>query len=78
MVPPVRSGFDCRPRPGDLAFDISIVTLGVDELIDAASGAGARVVKPPQRADWGGYPAYFADLGGHLWEVAYNPYFDVA
>jgi catechol 2,3-dioxygenase-like lactoylglutathione lyase family enzyme len=37
--------------------------------------AGGRVVKPPGRADWGGYSGYFADPDGFLWEVAWNPSF---
>ncbi len=36
--------------------------------------AGGTVVKPPQAAEWGGYSGYVADLDGHLWELAYNPY----
>jgi hypothetical protein len=23
---------------------------------------------------WGGYGGCFADLGGHIWEIAHNPY----
>ena len=46
----------------------------VDELVGIAAAAGAEVVKPPTRADWGGYHAYFADPDGHLWEVAHNPF----
>ncbi len=47
----------------------------VDELTGTAVEAGAVIVKPPARADWGGYHAYFADPDGHLWEVAHNPFF---
>ena len=49
----------------------------VDDLLDAAEAAGATVVKPGQRADWGGYSGYFADPDGHLWEVAHNPFLEV-
>jgi catechol 2,3-dioxygenase-like lactoylglutathione lyase family enzyme len=45
----------------------------VDSAIGAAEAAGARVVKPAQATDWGGYHAYFADPDGHVWEVAHNP-----
>ncbi len=34
-----------------------------------------EIVKEPKKADWGGYHGYFADLDGHLWEIAYNPDF---
>jgi len=45
----------------------------VDAVMALAAGAGARVVKPAQRAFWGGYAGYFQDPDGHLWEVAFNP-----
>jgi len=31
--------------------------------------------KPGQKNEWGGFSGYSADLDGHLWEVAYNPFF---
>lgn len=49
----------------------------VDTVLDEAKDAGARIVKPAQEADWGGYSGYFADLDGYLWEVAWNPYLTV-
>ena len=36
--------------------------------------AGATPVKPPGEVFWGGYSSYVADLDGHLWEIAHNPY----
>jgi catechol 2,3-dioxygenase-like lactoylglutathione lyase family enzyme len=45
----------------------------VDDAFAAADAAGARIVKPPRAAEWGGYSGYFADPDGHLWEVAHNP-----
>ncbi len=47
----------------------------VDRLFDTAVAEGATAVKPPQNVFWGGYSGYFADPDGHLWEVAYNPFF---
>ena len=49
----------------------------VDALFAQLSRHGATIVKPPQRAEWGGYSGYFADPDGHKWEVAYNPYWDI-
>ncbi len=46
----------------------------VDATIDAAVAAGARLVKPAERAPWGGYSGYVADPDGHLWEIAHNPF----
>ena len=47
----------------------------VDDLYAEAVGAGARSVKPPRKTFWGGYSGYFADPDGHLWEIAWNPFF---
>jgi predicted lactoylglutathione lyase len=47
----------------------------VDKAIEEAVAAGAKLIKPAQKTFWGGYAGYFADLDGHLWEVAHNPYF---
>jgi len=47
----------------------------VDAIVSQAVVAGATLVKKPQKVFWGGYSGYFADLDGHLWEVAHNPFF---
>jgi uncharacterized protein len=46
----------------------------VDASLAAAETAGARLVKPAQATEWGGYHGYFADPDGHRWEVAHNPF----
>lgn len=40
-----------------------------------AVAAGGRLVRPGERASWGGFRGYFADPDGFLWEVCYNPFF---
>ncbi len=50
---------------------------GVDRALAEAVAAGARLVKPGQKVFWGGYAGYFADLDGHLWEVAHNPFWSL-
>ena len=47
----------------------------VGEVLAMAEEAGGRIVKPAQRAFWGGWYGYFADTEGNLWEVAHNPDF---
>lgn len=47
----------------------------VEKVLRAAAGAGGKIVKPAQRAFWGGYSGYFTDPDGHLWEIAHNPGF---
>lgn len=69
-VPAEGSGF-----PGvTLAHNVSSWA-EVDAVMEEAVAAGARLVKPAEAADWGGYSGYFADPDGHLWEVAFNPFF---
>ncbi|MDO6963811.1 VOC family protein [Rhizobium alvei] len=48
---------------------------GVDAVYKFALSCGATAVKPPEKVFWGGYSGYFADPDGHLWEIAYNPFF---
>jgi catechol 2,3-dioxygenase-like lactoylglutathione lyase family enzyme len=47
----------------------------VDAVMAHALSCGATLKKPTQKVFWGGYSGYFADPDGHLWEVAYNPFF---
>lgn len=57
-----------------LAHNVSSET-GVDAVFKFALSCGAVSVKPPEKVFWGGYSGYFADPDGHLWEIAYNPFF---
>jgi uncharacterized protein len=41
--------------------------------LDAAKAAGAKILKPAMKADWGGVSGYFADPDGYPWEVAWAP-----
>ena len=50
----------------------------VDQLLADAEQAGARLLKPAQDADWGGYSGCFADPDGFVWEVAWNPHLPLA
>ena len=45
----------------------------VDAAMAQALKAGARSLKAPVETPWGGYSGYFADLDGHVWELAHNP-----
>jgi hypothetical protein len=49
----------------------------VDSVLKQAKAAGATIPKPAQDTDWGGYSGYFADPDGYLWEIAWNPHFDL-
>jgi uncharacterized protein len=45
----------------------------VDEVIEEARAAGARIGREPGETFWGGYSGVFVDPEGHPWEVAHNP-----
>jgi len=47
----------------------------VARVLAEAVAAGGRLLKPAQDAFWGGHSGYFADPDGHVWEVAWNPFF---
>jgi predicted lactoylglutathione lyase len=49
----------------------------VDAAMVRAEAAGARVLKPAAKAFWGGYNGYFADPDGHVWEIAFNPFWQL-
>jgi uncharacterized protein len=49
----------------------------VDAVMAQAAKAGATIVKPAHDTFWGGYSGYFQDPDGHLWEVAWNPQWNV-
>lgn len=61
---------------GGVTLAINVATEDeVDAALAAAIAAGATLLKPATRADWGGLSGYFADPDGHPWEVAFNPGF---
>jgi len=71
-LPPLRGRF------GGITLAINVGTAeAVAAALDAAVAAGATLLKPATRADWGGVSGYFADPDGHPWEVAFNPAFPI-
>jgi catechol 2,3-dioxygenase-like lactoylglutathione lyase family enzyme len=49
----------------------------VDAVMEQAAKAGARITDPAHDRFWGGYSGYFQDIDGHLWEIAWNPAWEV-
>jgi catechol 2,3-dioxygenase-like lactoylglutathione lyase family enzyme len=45
----------------------------VDAAIEAVRAAGARILKEPEDAPWGGRSSYWADPENNVWEVAWVP-----
>jgi len=71
-VPSARSGF------GGFSLAYNTRTREeVDAVLEEARSCGAKIVKPAEEVFWGGYSGYFSDLDGHLWEVAWNPGFEI-
>lgn len=50
----------------------------VDAAFSAALAAGGTALKAPEKVFWGGYSGYWADLDGHVWELAMNPFWPLA
>ena len=67
------------PSPTECSLGHNVASKqDVDAVISQAQQAGARIVKSAGDTFWGGYAGYFADPDGHLWEVVWNPQFDLA
>lgn len=49
----------------------------VDDIMKKVASIDGTVVKPAQKVYWGGYSGYFKDLDGYLFEVAFNPFWDL-
>lgn len=66
------------PSPSDFSLG-HIVNLKqeVDAVMKQAENAGARIADPARDRFWGGYSGYFQDPDGHLWEIAWNPAWEV-
>lgn len=49
----------------------------VDTLFGELGKKGVTIIKPPEKVFWGGYSGYIADVDGHLWEIAFNPFLEM-
>ncbi len=70
-----------KASSGFPGFTLSYNTRTRDEvptILAEAERAGATILKPAQDAFWGGYYGHFADPDGFIWEVAWNPGFELA
>ena len=64
---------------GGIALAHNVRTRDDVELVLAeAAAAGAAILKAAEDTAWGGYSGYFADLDGHIWEIAWNPAWKIA
>jgi catechol 2,3-dioxygenase-like lactoylglutathione lyase family enzyme len=44
----------------------------VDEIAAEAKQAGATILKPAAKEQWGGYGAAFADPDGYIWQIGFS------
>jgi predicted lactoylglutathione lyase len=49
----------------------------VDEVMAEAVAAGATITDPAKDRAWGGYSGHFQDPDGHVWEIAWNPAWEI-
>ena len=49
----------------------------VDKVMEQARKAGAVIIKSAQDTFWGGYSGYFKDPDEHLWEIVWNPQWEL-
>ena len=68
------------PERNDNLVDIAKAIgfeVAVNELLEQAIWAGARLMKSAQKVFWGSYSGYCTDPDGYRWKVAHNPLFRV-
>ncbi len=71
---------DANSAPERTGFAGVTIAMNLEstDAVDAAYrewlAAGGSSLAEPAAAPWGGYIAYVADVDGHVWELAYNPY----
>lgn len=47
------------------------------KIMEQAQKAGAIITYPAHDAFWGGYSGHFLDPDGHLWEIVWNPEWEI-
>jgi hypothetical protein len=66
------------PSPSDFSIGHNVGSKQeVDAVMQQAENAGATITDPAHERFWGGYSGYFQDPDGHLWEVAWNPAWEI-
>jgi uncharacterized protein len=74
------TGLPKTPRsPTDFTIAHNVNTREeVDAVMAQAKKAGANIVKSAHDTFYGGYAGYFQDPDGHVWEVAWNPQWQIS
>jgi len=66
------------PSPTEMSLGHNVSSKAeVDATMAQAENAGATIVKQAHDTFWGGYAGYFQDPDQHLWEVVWNPQWEI-
>jgi catechol 2,3-dioxygenase-like lactoylglutathione lyase family enzyme len=66
------------PSPTEFSIGHNVESKeAVDKVMKQAREAGATIITPAQDTFWGGYAGYFQDPDAHLWEIVWNPDWEV-
>lgn len=66
------------PSPTEMTLGHNVSNKAeVDQVMAQAKEAGAVITDPAHDTFWGGYSGHFQDPDGHLWEVVWNPAWDL-
>ena len=67
-----------QPNPTEFTLGHNVSSKEeVDKIMDVAKKAGATITVPAHDTFWGGYSGYFQDPDGHVWEVVWNPQWEI-
>ena len=66
------------PSPTDFTIGHNVSSKNkVNKVMAQVEKAGAKVIKTAKDTFWGGYAGYFQDPDHHLWEIVWNPGWDI-
>ncbi|WP_062239465.1 VOC family protein [Fictibacillus sp. FJAT-27399] len=66
------------PNPAEFTLGHNVGSKAeVDQVMKEAKKSGAVITDPAHDAFWGGYSGHFQDPDGHLWEVVWNPEWEI-
>ena len=69
----------CQPNPTEFLLSHNVASADeVDALMTLAETAGAKLIQRAQKVFWGGYGGCFQDPDGHLWEIVWNPQWQIS
>ena len=69
---------ETAPSPAEFTLSHNVASKEeVDDVLKTAKEAGEDITDSPRDRAWGGCSGYFQDPDGRLWEVVWNPQFEI-